>query len=154
MDWSVERYRRLLIDERSPTFVAGIGGLFATVVMTIFRAPTARSLPPTANFLSRIFGGSSDDYPVSSMALHLLYGVAGGVAFGFSWNRLPEYTDEPEITGFVLGTAYGMALSVFGERVVLRHLVDMDLSRDESAVFHAGHLVYGLALGVWVGSRT
>ena len=29
----------------------------------------------------------------------------------------------------------------------------MDLATDESAVFHAGHLIYGLALGAWLGSR-
>ena len=60
---------------------------------------------------------------------------------------------HPEATGLVVGGVYGLALSVFGERVMLQWFLGMDLDTDESAVFHAGHLVYGLALGAWVGSR-
>jgi hypothetical protein len=36
---------------------------------------------------------------------------------------------------------------------MLQWLLDMDLDTDEPAVFHAGHLIDGLALGAWVGSR-
>jgi hypothetical protein len=138
---------------RLSTLVASlVGGVMGTLVMTAFRAPTARSLPPTAALLSRWLGGSDDDYPVSGLALHFLYGVAGALPFGFGWRRLA--TDEPEVLGLLAGAAYGFALSVFGERVVLPVLVGMDLDTDESAVFHAGHLVYGLTLGAWVGSRS
>lgn len=38
-------------------------------------------------------------------------------------------------------------------RVVLRHVLGMDLETDESAIFHTGHLSYGFALGAWIGSR-
>lgn len=38
-------------------------------------------------------------------------------------------------------------------RIILRHVLGMDLKTDESAVFHTGHLIYGLALGAWIGSR-
>jgi len=47
-----------------------------------------------------------------------------------------------------------MALSAFGTQVVLQELLDIRLEADELALFHAGHLVYGLSLGAWVGSRT
>jgi len=37
---------------------------------------------------------------------------------------------------------------------VLERVLDMDPAADERLVFHAGHLVYGLGLGTWFGSRT
>lgn len=140
---------------RRSTLGAGLlGGFVGTAVMTLFRAPTARSLPPTADFLSRWVGGTPDDYPLSSLALHLAYGTGAGGTFGLVSPHPRTLLDEPETAGLFVGAVYGLVLSVFGERVVIRHLVGMDLDTDESAVFHAGHLVYGLTLGVWVGSRT
>jgi hypothetical protein len=47
-----------------------------------------------------------------------------------------------------------MVLSVFGTQVVLNELLDTQLEADELTLFHAGHLVYGISLGAWVGSRT
>jgi hypothetical protein len=37
---------------------------------------------------------------------------------------------------------------------MLDGLLDTRLEADELTLFHAGHLVYGIALGAWVGSRT
>ena len=129
------------------------GGLFATIVMTVFREPTARALPPTAELLSQRFGGDRDDYHLPSLALHALYGIIGGAFFAPMLATLDDERAHPETTGLLAGGTYGLVLSIFGEWVVLRRFLDMDLDRDESAVFHAGHLVYGLALGAWVGSR-
>lgn len=140
-------------DGASAVTTGVVAGFVATVVMTAFREPTARSLPPTSDFLSRWLGGDSEDYPVSSLLLHLAYGIGGGVVFGLGWNRRGVRTDEPETVGLVLGSLYGVALSLFGEHVVLKYLVAMELDTDESAVFHAGHLIYGLTVGVWFGSR-
>ena len=143
-------------------------GLMATLTMTVFRLPLARSLPPTARFWTKfVSGGDPDDHPVPAIALHLLYGVFGGIGFGlFAPMETgrdaaggPE-TDEHEETarneavGLLAGALYGLALSVFGERVVLERVLDMDPAADERLVFHAGHLVYGLSLGTWFGSRT
>lgn len=139
---------------QSPLRAGSVGGAMATLVMTLFREPTARSLPPTAHFLSRWLGGSPEDYPVSALVLHFLYGVGGGSAFGFGWRWLAPRDESPETVGLVAGTLYGLAMSVFGERVVLPYLAGETLDGDESVVFHAGHLVYGLTLGVWVGSRS
>lgn len=131
-----------------------VGGLFATLVMTVFRAPTARSLPPTAEFLQQYLGGGPGDYRVASLLLHALYGMAGGLFFAPSFVLVVGETDEPETAGLVLGAIYGLVLSFVGERVVLGRLLGKNLDTDESAVFHAGHLVYGLTLGVWTGSRS
>ncbi len=138
---------------QSPLLAGATGGIVGTVAMTVLRAPTARSLPPTAPFLSRWLGGAPEDYPLSSLALHLAYGAGAGAAFGLGTLRTRPGVEEPETLGLLAGLVYAALLSVFGERVVVRHLVGQDLDTDESAVFHAGHLVYGLTLGTWVGSR-
>ena len=141
-------------DRQSPLRAGGVGGAMATLVMTLFREPTARSLPPTAHFLSHWLGGSPDDYPLSALALHFLYGIGGGVGFGLSWRWLNPRGEHPETVGLLVGSLYGIAMSVFGERVVLPYLAGVNLEGDETAVFHAGHVVYGITLGVWVGSRS
>jgi hypothetical protein len=137
-----------------------VGGLFGTVVMTVFRAPIAKSLPPTAAFLAKFVGGRPDDHPAGALALHLLYGVVAGGVFGGLFGATDgehvaaELGASEETAGLVAGTAYALALSAFGERVLLRRLLDMDPEDDESMIFHAGHVVYGVALGAWVGSRS
>ena len=131
-----------------------VGGLFATIVMTAFREPTARALPPTAEFLSQYLGGEREDYFLSSFVLHFLYGITAGTVFGPVLAAVDRERTHPEAIGLLVGGVYGLVLSVFGDRVVLSGILDMELATDESAVFHAGHLIYGLALGAWVGSRS
>ncbi|WP_115865398.1 hypothetical protein [Halorussus litoreus] len=143
------------------------GGFVATLAMTAYRLPVSRSLPPTAEFWSKfVAGGDPDDHPIPAVALHLLYGVAGGVGFGLLAPLDADATAERdsaddhretarlEAVGLLTGVGYALALSAFGERVVLGRLLDLDLEGDERLVFHAGHVVYGLSLGTWVGSRT
>ena len=137
------------------TFQAGlVGGFFATLVMTVFRVPTARSLPPTAEFLEQYLGGNASDYRFTSLVLHFLYGTGAGVIFGPLLGLIAGDTNEPETVGLLVGVLYGTILSVFGDQVVLRRVLGMDLDTDEEAIFHAGHLVYGLTLGSWIGSRS
>ncbi|QLG49932.1 DUF6789 family protein [Natrinema halophilum] len=137
--------------------VRGIqGGFVATLIMTAFRLPILRSLPPSANFWSQyVAGGDPSDHPLAAIVLHLLYGVSAGVVFGVLF---PLYdagrSIEPEQRGLVWGSVYGMVLSAVGVQVVLQDLLDIRLEADELALFHAGHFVYGLSLGAWVGSRT
>ncbi|WP_227376136.1 hypothetical protein [Haladaptatus halobius] len=134
-----------------------VGGLFGTVIMTAFREPVARSLPPTAAFLSKFVGGEPDDHTVGALLLHLLYGGAAGSVFApvlAVGSAESPSSLEPETEGLLAGLVYGLALSVFGERFLLERLLEMNLERDERAVFHAGHVMYGLSLGAWVGSRS
>jgi len=59
------------------------GGFVATLIMTAFRLPLLRSLPPSANFWSQyVAGGDPDDHTIPGLALHLLYGVSSGAVFG------------------------------------------------------------------------
>ena len=130
-------------------------GLVATAVMTVFRMPLSRSPPPTAYFWARFVGhGEPADHGAVGLLLHLAYGTAAGGLFGVLFTAPTTGSAlERERTGVVLGVVYAMALSVFGERVLLRGLLDMDPDADERFVFHLSHLVYGLTLGAWVGSR-
>lgn len=130
------------------------GGVFATLVMTVYRMPIARSPPPTAEFIEQYVPGvHTGDHPIAALVLHFLYGIGGGLVFGMLHPHRPTQEHEPETWGFFWGMVYGIALSVFGERVVIGRLLGQNLSEDESLIFHAGHLVYGVALGAWVGSR-
>ena len=131
-------------------------GFVATLIMTAFRLPIMRSLPPSAKFWAdHVAGGEADDHPLAGIVLHLGYGTSAGAVFGGLFALLDaERAIEAEQRGIVWGAVYGMGLSAFGSQFMLKELLDVRLDADELALFHAAHLVYGLALGAWVGSRT
>ena len=132
-----------------------VGGAFATLVMTAFRMPISDSLPPTAHFWARFVGdGDPEEYPVPAFVLHVVYGVAGGGLFGALFgSRRGRTRAGIELADLGRGLVYSLVLSVFGTRVVLRRVIGMDLESDEALIFHVGHVIYGLALGAWVGSN-
>lgn len=132
------------------------GGFVATLVMTGYRLPISHALPPTALFWSKfVAGGDPNDHPIPGLVLHLLYGTVAGAAFGATApERHAREVTESELAGLFWGTLYGLALSAVGERVLLNELLDLTLDSDERLVFHVGHLIYGLTLGTWLGSRT
>lgn len=135
------------------------GGLVATLVMTAYRLPISQSLPPTALFWAKfVTGGEASDHPIAGLLLHLLYGVGGGVTFGVLSSVLSESassdTARREEVGLLSAVGYGLALSAFGERVVLEGLLGLDPDADERLVFHVSHVVYALTLGTWFGPRT
>lgn len=132
-----------------------IGGLISTLVMTAFRIPIARSLPPTAAFWSRFIGhGEASDYPLVGLVLHLSYGMVGGGLFTLLFeHRIVESENVDEKQGTLWGVLFGLVLSEFGVHVVLNRILRMELEPDERFIFHVSHLIYGLTLGAWVGSR-
>lgn len=131
-----------------------LGGLVATLSMTVFRMPTSKSLPPTAVFWAKYVGsGDPEDYPVIALVLHLLYGVTSGIMFALLTPGRGDSEEVAESKGAVLGTVYGIVLSIFGSRIVLERVLGLTLETDERLVFHISHVVYGLTLGTWVGSR-
>lgn len=143
-------------NERLHGLVVGLaGGAVATAVMSAFRIPISRSPPPTAWFWATFVGdGVPGDYVGRGLLLHLLYGTLGGGVFGVLVGPSiagREVTQERRAT--LLGAVYGVALSAFGVWVVLDRLLGLELDPDERFVFHVSHLVYGLTLGTWFGSR-
>jgi hypothetical protein len=129
-------------------------GLFATTLMTAYRMSVARSPPPPASSLALVLGGSHDDHVLGGLLLHALYGTTAGVGYA----RSSEGTRSARSSAFgvrdaAAGAAYGAVLSVVGDRVVVPLLTDLDLDADDRALFHVGHLVYGTALGTWLGGR-
>jgi hypothetical protein len=147
--------KRAASDRRWHAATGLLAGAFATVVMTVFRAPVARSPPPPAWFWAKfVAGGDPEDHAAPALVLHLVYGSVAGAAFGLlagPRTGAGEARRERRATAF--GAVYGLCLSGFGAAVVLGRLLDMDLDPDERFVFHVGHLVYGLALGTRFGSR-
>jgi len=133
-----------------------LAGLMATVIMTVFRMPISDSPPPTADLWARyVGGGEPEDHLLVGLLLHLGYGTAAGGLFGALAPVSSTGTElSREVRGVLAALAYGLLLAAFGERVLLVGLLGMDLEADERFVFHASHVVYGLTLGAWVGSRT
>jgi hypothetical protein len=128
-------------------------GIQATAAMTAFRLPISRSPPPPSYLVAKPFGGDARRYPITGMVLHFVYGAAAGAVFGAWFERRASGTDaERERDGVLLGSLYGMALSAFGNRVLMDRLLGLDLADDERFVFHVSHLVYGLTLGTALGS--
>jgi len=130
-----------------------VGGLIATALMTLYRFPVFRALPPTSEFWAKyVGGGATERYPGIGLVLHFLYGGVAGGLFGVLIDALGFETEREDSLGVIaLSFAYSLALSVFGTRFVFRFLLDEDLDPDEAVIFHVGHAIYGLTLGTWVG---
>jgi len=139
---------------RESVVIGGLGGLVGTLSMTMFRMPTSRSLPPTSKFWAKYVGsGKPDEYPGIGLVLHLVYGIVAGIVFAAIAPGRGDEEAVAESKDAIFGTIYGIALSIFGVRIILGRILDTKLERDERLVFHISHVVYGLTLGTWVGSR-
>ncbi len=132
-----------------------IGGLIASVLMSLYRFPLFRALPPTSEFWATYIGEEEpEEYFRVGLVLHLLYGTAAGGVFGLGFSLLDFRTERDRRFGAIaLSLGYGLVLSLFGTRVVFERLLDEELEPDEAAVFHVGHVIYGLTVGTWLSSR-
>lgn len=123
--------------------------------MTAFRLPISRSLPPTDEFWRTfVRADDSGSATLPAILLHLLYGMGAGVVYVALGPRVSRTTEaRAEVRGVVTAVVYSLFLSAFGLRVLLQGLLDEQLSPDEKLIFHLGHVVYGITLGAWLGSR-
>lgn len=138
------------------------GGAVATLVMTAYRLPVSRSLPPTAEFWSKFVSGDGPyDHPVIALVLHAVYGIMAGIGLALLLPSREPIDDESgvgppspsgEVRLTVLGLVYGLVLSAVGEKIILGMVLDID--PDDWFAFHIGHVLYGITLGAWVGTRT
>jgi hypothetical protein len=151
------------VDSRWKRIRRGLeGGVLGTAVMTVYRLPVTRSLPPSAEFWATFVGdGEPEEYPIIALVLHVVYGAVAGAVFAAI---LPHHDPTVDVSGSgppsprgeisttVYGLLYGLALSFAGDRFVLGWLLDVD--PDDRFAFHVGHVLYGITLGAWIGTRT
>ncbi|WP_435076439.1 hypothetical protein [Halococcus sp. AFM35] len=144
-----------LRNNRRPAVLGFLGGLIATCTLTVFRLPVSRSLPPTANFWAEyVAGGDLSEYSEEAMLLHLLYGALGGSLFAVLFSKFDELSPVPtELNGVLFGALTSIPFSLFGTNVVLSRILGMEMDDNEVMIFHVGHIVWGLSIGAWVGSR-
>jgi hypothetical protein len=130
-----------------------IGGLIATIVMTVFMMTLGDdSPPPTALFWSKYIGdGPPDEYMMQGMVLHLLYGIGAGVALaailiagGFETVELLE--------AVAIGLGYGFVLFVVAAVLWMNVILDLDAEPKMVGMFLFFHLVYGGVFGVVLGA--
>jgi len=131
------------------------GGLIATAIMTAYRIPIFRALPPTAEFWALYVGEErADRYLLEGLLLHALYGGVAGAVFAPPYEYLrSKTTRSAERLGVLAGIGYGLLLSAFGKRVVFEYVLHDDLDPDGALVFHVGHAMYGVTLGTWISTR-
>lgn len=135
------------------SITAGLaGGLVATIVMTIVMLVMGDGgPPPTASLVAKFAGGEPDDYAMSGMVLHLLYGTIAGAVFaagvpavGLSLGSLGVATG--------LGLVYGIALMLVGMVIWMRMVLGMEPDRGMMMMFGTVHVVYGVVLGAVLGA--
>ena len=142
------------IDAPSRLVLGLKGGFVATVVMTVFRHPISKSLPPTAQFWAKYVGdGDPKEYTFQAVILHVIYGVMASGICALIWTPSDDQsTIVRESTRLLWGVVYSVLLSVFGTRVILKRVLDMKLEPDEALIFYVGHVIYGLTMGAYIGS--
>lgn len=129
-----------------------VGGLVATIVMTMFMmAMGDDSPPPTADLWSKyVGGGPPENYMMQGMVLHLLYGTTAGGVFAVlvSASGLSVATLT---SGILWGVAWGIVLFIVGAGFWMMMVLDIEPDMKMAGGFLVFHLVYGIVLGVWVG---
>ena len=136
------------------TLLSGlVGGLLATIVMTMFMMTLGDdSPPPTAQLWAKYVGdGPAEEYMMPGMALHMMYGIGAGVAFVLVVPAL-GFGLETLLTAVAFGAAYGIVLTVVGMVLWMRVVLAMEPDPKMMGMFTVFHLVYGVVLGAIVGS--
>jgi len=136
------------------TLLSGlVGGLLATIVMTMFMMALGDdSPPPTAQLLAKYVGdGPAEEYMMPGMALHMMYGIGAGVAFVLVVPAL-GFGLETLLTAVAFGAAYGIVLTVVGMVLWMRVVLAMEPDPKVIGMFTVFHHVYGVVLGAIVGS--
>lgn len=127
-----------------------VGGLLATIVMTVFMMALGDdSPPPTAALWAKYVGdGSPDEYMMQGMALHMLYGIGAGAAFAVGATALGLGVGAGALTtSLLLALAYGVVLTVVGAVFWMKIVLAMEPEPAMVGMFTLFHLVYGAVLG-------
>lgn len=134
------------------TFLNGVvGGLVATIVMTVFMMALGDDSPPAALFWSKyVQEGDPSDYMPQGLSLHLIYGVTAAAVFALA---LPPAGAELISMQWALiyGFGYGVILFVIGSIFWRNFVLDIDSEPKQVGYFLLFHLIYGGVLGAFVG---
>lgn len=135
------------------SILAGLGGgLVATLLMTIATATMGDGgPPPTAGLVAKLRGGTPEEHAIPGMALHVLYGVTAGAVFAVGGPLLGVDLGSIAIA-VAAGAVYGVALVIGGMVFWMRLVLGTEPDRRAMATFGTVHVVYGVALGAFVGS--
>lgn len=135
------------------SILAGLGGgLVATLLMTIATATMGDGgPPPTAGLVAKLRGGTPEEHAIPGMALHVLYGVTAGAVFAVGGPLLGVDLGSIAIA-VAAGAVYGVALVIGGMVFWMRLVLGTESDRRAMATFGTVHVVYGVALGAFVGS--
>lgn len=128
-----------------------VGGLVATVVMTGFMMTLGGDdPPPTAVFWAKYVGTAGpEDYLPQGMALHFIYGMSAGGAFGVLIRLLNANIVDLGLW-IVAGVGYGVVLFVVAAVFWMNIVLALEPERKEVGLFLLFHLVYGTVLGAWM----
>jgi len=128
-----------------------IGGLLATIVMTVFMMALGDdSPPPTAALWAKYVGDEGpESYMMQGMALHMMYGIVAGGAFavGVTALRLGVTTLT---SGLLWAVVYGLLLTVVGAVFWMRVVLAMEPEPAMVGMFALFHVIYGVVLGAAV----
>jgi hypothetical protein len=136
------------------TIVNGfIGGVAATVVMTVLMMALGDdSPPPTALFWSKYIGdGRPDEYMMQGMVLHFLYGIGAAAVLALALPAVGFGTVGPPVAAGI-GVVYGVVLFVIAAVLWMNMVLGLDPDPPEVGMFLVFHLVYGVVLGAVVGA--
>jgi len=130
-----------------------IGGLLATVVMTMFMMALGDdSPPPTAALWAKYIGSDGpESYMMQGMALHMLYGIIAGGAFAVGVTALGLGVGSLT-TALLWAVVYGLVLTVVGAVFWMRVVLAMEPESAMVGMFALFHVIYGLVLGAAVVS--
>jgi len=130
-----------------------VGGLLATIVMTMFMMALGDdSPPPTAALWAKYVGdGAPESYMMQGMALHMMYGIVAGGAFAVGVTALGLGVGAGALTTSLLwAVVYGLVLTVVGAAVWMRVVLAMEPKPAMVGMFALFHVIYGLVLGAVV----
>lgn len=127
-----------------------VGGLVATIGMSMVMRAMGGGPPPTAALLAKFQGGEPEEHLRPGMLLHLVYGTIAGAMLVLVVNAVaPGITSLTTWLG--IGLAYGIVLLLGGAMGWVRGVIAMEPDRETMTGFAVVHVVYGLVLGLWLG---
>jgi len=130
-----------------------VGGLVATIVMTMFMMALGDdSPPPTAALWAKYVGDEGpESYMMQGMALHMMYGIGAGAVFAVGVTALSLGVGAGALgTSLLWAVIYALGLTVVGAVFWMRVVLAMEPEPKMVGMFALFHIVYGLVLGASV----